>query len=470
MSQIFISYSRTDYDKKEAFVQQLKRSLPHIAIWSESYFASQGTEQWWSIVLEALQSSEVFIYLLTNDSLNSKYSQAEFDTAKHLERPCIAVILQARLQIPDSMAFSEIVDLSNSKGEEFRFAALVVSILAAIPKGERAKLKEFTYENPKAKPRASKAKPNRIPRYLAALLALMIAGFAIMMGMVYSGAFAKGSSDEPASQGAEDLLISDEQNSEETGLEAELFSNAEWQTLYPNGFQAEINSVPMLLVPKGCFEMGNNPDAWFVADDGSLLQGLVSNAVQCFDEPFWIDQTEVTQAQFRAFGGSAANPSFFSGDSRPVEQISWQEARDFCEKRGARLPSEAEWEYAARGIDGLVYPWGNEFFEANAVLGGSDGTALVGSIPAGASWVGALDMAGNVWEWTGSVYRSYPYSMDDESLSGSESPDFYSLRGGSWNTDSQYINMITRNRAPVHGSANDIGFRCAMDYRVAEPE
>ncbi len=152
------------------------------------------------------------------------------------------------------------------------------------------------------------------------------------------------------------------------------------------------------LVPAGCFQMGS--------EDGEDDEKPVHEV--CFEEPFWIDKYEVTNGQFVVFNGQAARESFFSGDDRPREQITWFEAQAFCESREARLSTEAEWEYAARGPDGLVYPWGNEWDQSRVIgfrfRGSITGTAPVGSIPAGASWVGALDMSGNVWEWVGDWY------------------------------------------------------------------
>src|SRR5690606_681110 len=117
----------------------------------------------------------------------------------------------------------------------------------------------------------------------------------------------------------------------------------------------------------------------------------------CFANPFWIDQLEVTN---QAYG--SGSQAFGYRDNYPREMVTWYDAQAYCEERGGRLPTEAEWEYAARGPDGLLYPWGNEFLPENAIYVDNAGgrTQAVGQRPAGASWVGALDLAGNIREWT----------------------------------------------------------------------
>jgi formylglycine-generating enzyme required for sulfatase activity len=247
--------------------------------------------------------------------------------------------------------------------------------------------------------------------------------------------------------------------------------NADWQAQYPGGLQSSFDDgVPMVLVPPGCFMMGMTDVeiAYLITqnpDSADFFRGFGPQHQQCFDAPFWIDRTEVTQGDFARLGGVQAEQSRFSGADRPVEQITWFEARDFCALRGARLPTEAEWEYAARGPDSLAYPWGNAWNEDNAVWGGNSyETAPVGSRPAGRSWVGADDMIGNVWEWTSSLSRPYPYAAADgrEADIGTSTDVLREVRGGSWdNNNSDSLRAAFRYwRYPVGGD-NDHGFRCA---------
>ncbi len=232
-----------------------------------------------------------------------------------------------------------------------------------------------------------------------------------------------------------------------------IISKDEWAPL-----ESEFDGVTMVLVPAGCFMMGSN--------DGEDDEQPVHE--QCFDQPFWIDKYEVTQAQFRRLGGIQANASRFSGDDRPVEQITWFEARDFCELRDSRLPTEKEWEYAARGPDNLVYPWGDEFVANNVVYSqnSNNQTADVGSRPGGVAWVGALDMSGNVWEWTSSLYESYPYAAADgrEADTGNSTDVRRVLRGGSWNNPSVNLHAANRNWFVPYFMLSLNGFRCSRSW------
>lgn len=219
--------------------------------------------------------------------------------------------------------------------------------------------------------------------------------------------------------------------------------------------EQDFDGVTMVLVPAGCFMMGSN--------DGEDREQPVHQ--QCFNTLFWIDKYEVTQAQFRRLGGIQTNPPSFSGDNRPVERITWFEARDFCELRDARLPTEAEWEYAARGPDSLVYPWGNEFIADNVVYErNSNGrTAEVGSRRGGASWVGALDMSGNVWEWTLFEYRDYLYdSADGRENTSADSRRV--VRGGSWHDDANGLRVTYRGVNDPSFMYVYLGFRCVRPY------
>jgi formylglycine-generating enzyme required for sulfatase activity len=220
----------------------------------------------------------------------------------------------------------------------------------------------------------------------------------------------------------------------------------------------------MVLVPEGEFTMGSdNP----MGDPGYYEK---PHTVRL--DAFYIDQYEVTNAQYQAFvqttaraPSSAASDSSLSAPQQPVVGVSWIDAKAYCEWAGERLPTEAEWEKAARGTDGRTYPWGEGIDSTKANYNSNLGrTSAVGTYPAGVSPYGVYDMTGNVWEWTSSVYWKYPYNATD----GREDPLNTKLprvlRGGAWNCPpTYYLRSTYRSGYDPTFRIDALGFRCARD-------
>jgi formylglycine-generating enzyme required for sulfatase activity len=236
----------------------------------------------------------------------------------------------------------------------------------------------------------------------------------------------------------------------------------------------------MVYIPSGEFLMGG---------EGGVANEAPAHTV--YTSAFYIDRYPVTNTEYKRFVDATghpvpycdaewANAGEYNWDSEartpppgkehhPVVLVSWEDARAYAAWAGKRLPTEAEWERAARFTDGRRWPWGDEFIKdrCNSKEGGPGSTTPVGGYsPDGDSQEGAGDMVGNVWEWTTSLFRPYPYDANDgrESL---KAGGWRVLRGGSWQNDLDRARCTAR----LDGDFvffNNVGFRCAVTAVVDE--
>jgi formylglycine-generating enzyme required for sulfatase activity len=231
---------------------------------------------------------------------------------------------------------------------------------------------------------------------------------------------------------------------------------------------SEKDDMKLLYVPAGEFTMGSEN-----GDDNEKPVHVVSL------DAFWIDQTEITNGMYAlcvkdgkcdepGSKESLTRPNYYGEanyNNYPVIFVDWNRAKTYCEWAGRRLPTEAEWEKAARGTDGFVYPWGNttpdkDLLNYKDVIGD---TTEVGIYPMGASPYGALDMAGNVWEWVNDWFAPDYYKNSPASNPlGPSTGRTHVLRGGSWNLTADLVRSTFRGTHPSEPNLG-IGFRCAMD-------
>ena len=235
----------------------------------------------------------------------------------------------------------------------------------------------------------------------------------------------------------------------------------------------------MVPVPSGEFTMGSNT--------GFSDQQPVHTV---YLDAYAIDLYEVTDAEYAGFLNTRGNQQEGGGTwlhaddpgvrihqvsgvwqadagygDHPVVSVTWYGARAYCTWVGKRLPTEAEWEKAARGTDARTYPWGNQTLDcslANYYSGCVGETSPVGSYPSGASYYDALDMAGNVWEWVNDWYSSDYYSVSPyRNPPGPASGSRKVLRGGSWGSVAYDVRAAHRGDAYLVPSCEYFGFRCA---------
>ena len=214
----------------------------------------------------------------------------------------------------------------------------------------------------------------------------------------------------------------------------------------------------MIRIKAGCFMMGTNQDAIYEDDDNNYREKPAHKV--CLDG-FYIDTYLVTQKKWDAV--MKMNRSVFHHPEQPITHIYWREARSYCHKVGKRLPTEAEWEYAARAGSKTKFPWGDEIDDDYLWYAGNSPREIphVGKKKPNA-W-GLYDMMGNVWEWV-EDWLSHEYYKNSpvKNPKGPARQSFRVIRGASWMIDEQYTRVTTR-----HGGMSDptlsywVGVRCA---------
>ena len=234
----------------------------------------------------------------------------------------------------------------------------------------------------------------------------------------------------------------------------------------------EADGAEIVLVPAGEFLMGSDAsvDPYFYGAEGP--QHLVT-----LDE-FWIYRTEVTNAMYAACVAASAcpRPAYTASATRdeyygspdfaayPVVYVSWTHAASYCAWAGGRLPTEAEWEKAGRGMDARLFPWGDDLPTSQLVHFNTRDTAAVGSYPLGASPFGAFDMSGNVHEWVFDWFQATYYSISpDENPLGAASGTTRVYRGGAYHNQADGLRVVMRGSRAVDFNGPDIGFRCVIE-------
>ena len=219
---------------------------------------------------------------------------------------------------------------------------------------------------------------------------------------------------------------------------------------------------PMLYVPAGEFMMGCN------GDKDKKCKGNEKPYHQVYLDAYYIDKYEVTNREYEECvneGACTVRLKPMTEWKHPVTNVRWEQALAYCHWAKKRLPTEAEWEKAARGNDGRIYPSGNDIDCSKAHYGKCKPHDFlpIGSLPDGASPYGAMDMAGNAWEWTNDWYKSSYYKKSPKkNPQGPKSAGFHSVRGGSWKDNAKELRVSRRMKVVSNTPVMTLfGFRCA---------
>lgn len=519
---LFISYSRDD----KAWVYELWRALrdrAHHDAWIDQRLIP--AQDWWESILHNIETAECCIYVMTPKSVESIYCAAEVEYALALNKPIIPLMLKScdtpteirkrRIQystISDSdslgdvlftvtQALSEIrVGLIQGKfappgslskrpdepmparkpeqvSEVFMLAEeaahannftlaekLFQQVIDADPQGyglaAAERLGEIRYERARDQDYVNIVQMASHPAMRKGAQALWRV-FVGKYGMDYDP---NGIGTVLVSQPLPALRQSDPvQEALERARTFQGKRNRDWTPFLVTFNDLNIPDMTFCLVPVGSFQMGEGKEAH----------------PQTISQPYYIAQDPVTNAQW-AVGVKAGvvkkpEEDLFGGDASvkwyrdpkmadaPVVGVTWFEVKKFVDWLGCRLPTELEWEYAARGVKSLIYPWGNEWKPDWCAWSDNSGgkPASVSSKPEGASWVGARHLSGNVGDWVSSEYQPYPYKADDGRDNVNRTDVLCVLRGGSFSDASNFLRAADRNWNYPDFVDYDIGFRCA---------
>ncbi len=367
---------------------------------------------------------------------------------------------------------------------ETDFESLVLKVLkkrevASAPVAPPPDLPQITPARPQRRPQGKSSFLGRKTLYQSRRLALIV-GIVVLVLLLGAVTVPLGINLTPASTLPPVTFVPSDKPAPTVDsvltLDSPQVTNANWQPV-----SETVNGVEMVRVPKGCFEMGSDKSK----DKDANLDELPAHKV-CFDQEFRIDKYEVSEASFRQFyeedgyekqeywsdagwqwrqDNKVNNPKDIPAlrDNYPRRGVSWYEAEAYAHWRGECLPTESQWEYAARGQSSLIYPWGNEFLDSNANTSQNPlkNLAYIDAFPKGESWVGAYNLAGNVWEWVRDFYSPYPELTATSDVQKPLSKSDHILRGGSWNDDPLRARSAFRLSDDPRNRENTYGIRLA---------
>lgn len=445
MGSIFISYSHKD----TGYAHKLADSLQEMGFEAWIDARLDYGSHWPLEIQKQLDACEAFIVIMSPRAFSSEWVQSELQRAKRKQKPIFPLLLEGD-EPWLSVESTQFYDVRGEKLPDAKFFEDLKRVFAVSQSARTLKSPKNWLASPKPEPAP---RPGKTLTILASVLATIVICAFCLLGVVWLlvQTFNRYVDSAPTAVSA---VPTNPATVESGGQPAPT----------PNSTKPASTLPEMILIPAGEFSMGS--------DQGDPDEKPVH---QVYLDAFTIDKFEVTNARYKTcVEAGACQPTSGIGIMAytdpaladfPVGRVDWSMAKTFCAWNGARLPSEAEWEKAARGTDQRTYPWGEKIScEQANILGCGSGPNAVGSHPQGASPFGLEDMAGNVWEWVADFYAdTYYVNSPARNPAGSQVGTLRVIRGGGWGYDASYARTTLRYGYDPATLQNDLGFRCARD-------
>ena len=482
MGHIFISYSHKDKD----YVHRLQDALQAegFEVWIDDRI--DYGDEWPMVIQDRLDACDAFILVATEDSYKSKWVQKEVTRAQRINKPFFPLLLNGNPWLSiESTQYADVRDKSLPPEKFYKRLAGATprnKPLLFLPREESKVEKPIVKPAPFSPLLQGDGRVRVKPASKFDFRWLIIGGLVVLVlifGVYGLSHLPAAPQPSPTAQVTStfELPASTELPTSTLELPTET-STAIFVPPTPtpgNGSTIifDKDGMTLLYVPAGNFLMGST-DADTLASPDEKPQHTV------YLEAFWIDQTDVTNAMYAKCVSAAAcnqptnltsytRSSYYGNsqfDNYPVIYVNWNMADTYCKWAGRQLPNEAQWEKAARGPNGNIYPWGNDapstiLLNYNQNVGD---TSDVGKYPNGASPYGALDMAGNVWQWVADWYQSGYYAMLGNNASNPQGPasgDGRVLRGSAWSDFNIVVRSAYRGWSDPTNTNGYIGFRCS---------
>jgi len=472
---IFISYSHNDTDYAHGLADTLQAE--GFDVWIDARI-DYGT-QWPLEIQKQLDSCDAVILIMTPRAFASEWVQNELQRAKRKLKPIIPLLLEGD-EPWLSVESTQYYDVRGEKLPDTKFYSSLRRV-ASPHEGQAVQLPANDVKK-SSKTKSPAGSPKVKTETVIAVLGIVATLLAAVIPIIWSNR-SQNSTPPPADNATSTFPALSPGETLSPSITSTVRSVTPARTA-DSSDPVESKGELIQPVPAGEFTMGRSASDEFAAcqelhQDCQLSMFMDTEPIRTvYLDAFYIDKYEVTNALYRACENQSvcdppqainsntytdyySNPEF---DTSPVINVTWFQAKTYCEWRGARLPTEAEWEKAARGKDERTYPWGEEINENLANFNYSIGdTIAVGTYENGSPY-DVYDMAGNVSEWVADWYdENYYLGAPTENPPGPVTGDLRVLRGGSWGLVGLSVSTSHRDAAPPSDSNIDLGFRCARD-------